>query len=82
VNPVKKLMSWLRAPSDPESVAEAQRLREERDMIRISQNTPSSQLGTPTNMAPTPDVLHPGSDDSHNDRRGRGAGLYAERKRF
>jgi hypothetical protein len=62
MNPFKKLMSLLRGPSDPESLAEAQRLREERDMIRISQNTPSSQLGTPTNVPPTSAVLHPGED--------------------
>jgi hypothetical protein len=48
--------------SDPESLAEAQRLREERDMIRISQNTASTQLGAPANMPPTSDVLHPGED--------------------
>jgi len=68
MNPVKKLMSWLRGPSDPESVAEAQRLREDRDTIRISQNTATSQLGVPTNLPPTPDVLDPGSEDSHNYR--------------
>jgi hypothetical protein len=63
MSPVKKLMSWLRGPSDPESVAEAQRLREDRDTIRISQNTPTSQLGAPTNLAPTPEVLDPGTLD-------------------
>jgi hypothetical protein len=68
MNPVKKLMSWLRGPSDPESVAEGQRLRADRDTIRISQNTPTSQLGVPTNMAPTPGVLDPGSEDGHNNR--------------
>jgi hypothetical protein len=65
MNPVKKLMSWLRGPSDPASAAEAKRLREDRDMIRISQNIPSSQYGTPTNLPPTPDVLDPGKD-RHN----------------
>ena len=67
MNPVKKLMSWLRGPSDPESV-EAARLREDRDTIRISQNTPGSQFGIPTNVPPTPDVLDPGREDSHNPR--------------
>jgi hypothetical protein len=62
MNPLKKLSSLLRGSSDPESLAEAQRLREERDMIRISQNTPTSQLGVPTNVPPTSDVLHPGED--------------------
>jgi hypothetical protein len=65
MNPLKKLMSLLRGPTDPESLAEAQRLSEERDMIRISQNTPSTQLGSPTNVPPTSDVLHPGGEDSH-----------------
>jgi len=70
MNPVKRLMSWLRGAYDPESVSEAetQRLREDRDTIRISQNTPGPQFGTPTNLPPTPDVLDPGSEDSHNSR--------------
>ena len=68
MNPVKNLMSWLRGPSDPESRAEAQRLREARDTIRSSQNTGTSALGIPTNVPPTPDVLDPGSEDSHNSR--------------
>jgi hypothetical protein len=63
LNPVKKLMSWLRGSSGPESFAEAQRLREDRDTIRISQNTPTSQLGVPTNLPPTRDVLDPGAPD-------------------
>jgi hypothetical protein len=68
MNPFKKLMSLLRGHTDPESVAEAaeaERLREERDTIRVSQNTPTSQLGVPTNMPPTRDVLDPGSEDGH-----------------
>ena len=48
--------------------AETQRLREDRDTIRISQNTPGPQFGTPTNLPPTPDVLDPGSEDSPNSR--------------
>jgi hypothetical protein len=63
MNSVKRLLSWLRGPSDAELVTDAQRLREDRDMIRISQNTPSSQLGVPTNVPPTPDVLDPGNED-------------------
>jgi hypothetical protein len=62
MNPFKKLMSLLRGPTDQVSLAEAQRLSAERDMIRISQNTPSTQLGSPTNVPPTSDVLHPGED--------------------
>jgi hypothetical protein len=68
MNSVKKLMSWLRGPSDPEAVAEARRLREDRNTIRISQNTGMSQFGFPTNLPPTPDVLDPGSEDRHNSR--------------
>jgi hypothetical protein len=68
MNPVEKLMSWLRGPSDPESRAEAKRLREDRDTIRSSQNTGTSALGIPTNVPPTPDVLHPGSEESDNFR--------------
>jgi hypothetical protein len=69
MNPVKKLMSWLRGPTDPESVAaaaDAQRLRADRDTIRISQNSAATQSGNPNPIlaAPTPDVLDPGSEDS------------------
>jgi hypothetical protein len=68
MNPVKTVMAWLRGPSDPESRAEARRLREDRDTIRISQDTGPSTFGFPTNVPPTPDVLDPGSEDSHNSR--------------
>lgn len=53
MNPVKKLMSWLRGPTDPESVAEAQRLEEERDMIKISQTgLPGAAPGAPPIVPP------------------------------
>jgi hypothetical protein len=70
MNPVKKLMSWLRGPTDPESLAstaEAQRLAARRDTIRTSQNTPATQSGNPNPIlaAPTPDVLDPEGEDSH-----------------
>jgi hypothetical protein len=68
MNPVRKLMSRRRGSSDTESVAEAHRLAEERDMIRISQNTTTSQLGIPSNMPPTRDVLEPASEDSQSFR--------------
>ena len=64
MNPVKKLMSWWRGPSDPESV-ESERLRHDRDTVRISQNTPMGALGSPTNIPPTSHVLDPGSEDDH-----------------
>lgn len=68
MNPVTKLMSWLRGPSDldPESRAQTKRLRENRDTIRISQDTGSSAFGVPTNVPPTPDVLDPGAKDGRN----------------
>jgi hypothetical protein len=72
MNPVKRLMSWLRGPSDPESLtatAEARRLGARRDTIRISQNTSATQSANPNPIlaAPTPDVLDPGSEDSHKE---------------
>jgi hypothetical protein len=74
MNPAEKLMSWLREPSDPESAAEGQRLREDLDTIRISQNTGMSQFGFPTNVPPTRDVLDPGNEDSRNSRWRRAPG--------
>ncbi|MEP7159409.1 MAG: hypothetical protein ABI797_08260 [Chloroflexota bacterium] len=64
MNPAQKLASWFRGPDDPKSV-EAQRLRDERDTIRISQNTGISVFG-PINVPPTPDVLDPGREDSRS----------------
>jgi hypothetical protein len=67
MNPVKKLMSWWRGPTDPETLAsdEAQRLdAARRQTIRISQNTAARQSSLLS--APTPDVLGPGSEDSHS----------------
>ena len=49
-------MSWVRGPTDPESPAEAQRLREERETVK------TSQLGGPANVPPTPNVLDPDRD--------------------
>jgi hypothetical protein len=69
MNPVKKLLSWLRGrPSDPESAAEGRRLREARDMIKISQTgLPGSAPGAPPGtVPPMPDVLHPGREDRRN----------------
>jgi hypothetical protein len=72
MNPVKRLMSWLRGPTDPESLAatdEARRLGARRDTIRISQNTSATQTGSPHPIlaAPTPDVLDPESEDSRKE---------------
>jgi hypothetical protein len=71
MNPVKKLMSWWRGPTDPETVAseaEAQRLQGRRQTIRISQNTVAKQTGSSLLSAPTPDLLDPETEDSHNSR--------------
>ncbi len=70
MNPVKKLMSWWRGPTDPETLAseEAQRLEAaRRQTIRISQNT-VEQTGSSLLSAPTPDVLDPEREDGHNSR--------------
>jgi hypothetical protein len=71
MNPLKKLMSWWRGPTDPETIAsqaEAQREQARRQTIRISQNIAAKQTGSSLLSAPTPDVLDPGSEDSHNSR--------------
>ena len=72
MNPLKKLMSWWQGPTDPETVAsevEARRLQDaRRQTIRISQNTAAKQAGSSLLSAPTPDVLDPGSDHSHDSR--------------
>ena len=71
MNPLKKLMSLWRGSTDPETVAseaEAQRLGARRQTIRISQNTAAKQAGSSLLSAPTPDLLDPESEDSHNSR--------------
>jgi hypothetical protein len=71
MNPVKKLMSWWRGPTDPETLSqdEAQRLdAARRQTIRISQNPMARQTGSSLLSAPTPDLLDPGTEDSHNSR--------------
>jgi len=64
MNPVKKLMSWWRGPTDPETL-EAQRLYADRQTIRASQNT-VEQTGSSLLSAPTPDLLDPDREDRHN----------------
>jgi len=71
MNPIKRLMSWWRGSTDPESVvaeAEDQRLQADRQTIRISQNTVAKQGDSSLLSAPTPDLLDPGSDDSADSR--------------
>jgi hypothetical protein len=69
MNSVKKLRAWWRGPTDPETLAseaEAQRSgKDDRQTIRISQNTAAKGAGSSLLNAPTPDVLDPGSKDRH-----------------
>jgi hypothetical protein len=67
MNPLKRLMSWWRGPIDPAS-AESRRLQADRQTIRISQNTVAKQGGSSLLSAPTPDLLDPGSEESHDSR--------------
>ena len=55
MNPLKKVLTWLRPPLDAESEAEVERMRVERETIR------TSQLSGPPNVPPTPGVLDPKS---------------------
>ena len=69
MNPVKKLMSWWRGPTDPETVAsetEAQRVQADRQTIKISQNAAAKGTSGSLVDVPTPEVLHPGNEDSHS----------------
>ena len=50
-----KVMRWLRPPANPEAEAEAQRLRDQMETIRIS----NVSTWATTNMPPTPDVTDP-----------------------
>ena len=71
MNPVKKLMSWWRGPTDSDTLAleeEAQRLGTRRDTIRISQNIAAKGTSGSLLDAPTPDVLDPGREDRHHPR--------------
>jgi hypothetical protein len=59
----RRIIVWLRRPAadaDPETVAEAQRLHDDRETIRSSQSLTSGMTGAGlSNVTPTPDVLHP-----------------------
>ena len=71
MNPVKKLVSWWRGPSDPETLAseaESQRQQARSQTIRISQNTAAKGAGSSLASAPTPDLLDPGREDRHHSR--------------
>jgi hypothetical protein len=69
MNPLKKLASWWRGPTDPETLAseaEQERLQARSQTIRISQNT-VEQTGSSLLSAPTPDLLAPGSEERDTD---------------
>ena len=71
MNPVRRLMSWWRGPTDPETLAreaEEQRLLADRQTIRISQNVPAKGTSDSLLSAPTPDLLHPENGESHQSR--------------
>jgi hypothetical protein len=52
----RKLRDWFKAaPVDPEGVAEAKRLEEDKITVRLSQTGRQPYAGIP----PTPDVLDP-----------------------
>jgi hypothetical protein len=53
MNPVAKILGWLRPSADPEAEAESERLRTELETIR------TSQLGQGTIVPPTPDITEP-----------------------
>lgn len=69
MNPLKKLMSWWRGPTDPDTLAsdaESQRQQARSQTIRISQNVAAKQTGSSLLSAPTPDLLDPDRKDSHH----------------
>jgi hypothetical protein len=71
MNPVKKLMTWWRGPTDPETLASEAGDRGDaarRQTIRISQNMPGKGAGGSLLSAPTPDLLEPGHEESHDSR--------------
>ena len=62
MNPLKRLSSWWRGPTDPESLereAEEQRVLADRQTIRISQNPTAKGTSDSLLSAPTPDLLRP-----------------------
>jgi hypothetical protein len=69
MNPVKRLMSWWRGPTDPETlaaVAETRSVLARRQTIRVSQNTAAKGAGSSLLNAPTPELLDPGNEERHN----------------
>lgn len=71
MNPLHKLRSWWRGPTDEESVAataEAKQMGVDRDTIRVSQDTVARVPLSAPGLLPTPDVLDPGNQDGADPR--------------
>jgi hypothetical protein len=71
MNPLKKLTSWWRGPTDGETLAseaEAQRVQAGRQTIKHSQANVGKQAGGSLVAAPTPDVLDPRDEESSRPR--------------
>jgi hypothetical protein len=71
MNPLQKLMSWWRGPTDGDTLAseaEARRLQADRQTIKHSQAGVGKGAGGSLVGAPTPDVLDPGSEHSTRSR--------------
>ena len=71
MNPLKRLMSWWRGPTDTETLeseAESQRLQTSRDTIKISQNAAAKGTSGSLIDAPTPYMLDPGHEESRKPR--------------
>ena len=71
MNPVQKLRSWWRGPSDPETLAreaEEQGRLEDRQTIKASQAMTAKGTSASLLSAPTPEVLHPGRDEDRKSR--------------
>jgi hypothetical protein len=69
MNPIKKLRSWWRGPTDPETLAsdaESHRLKARQDTIRSAQSAAGTGTSGSLVDVPTPDVLDPGRRDSHS----------------
>jgi len=67
MNPLRKLLSWWRGPTDSDTLAseaESRRVQAGRQTIKHSQANVGKQAGGSLIAAPTPDVLDPKDEDS------------------
>ena len=56
---LSKVKSWFRPSGSPESKAEAERIRNQRETIKVSQGGAYLPTGESGAMPPTPDVTDP-----------------------